>query len=474
MFRKALLTILLLSIGWITAAQANRVPESVQKVIRTHKIPGNAISILVQDVNSNTPLLRVNADVPYNPASVIKLVTTFVALDILGPSYTWLTKLYALGPIKNGVLHGDLVLKGSGNPYLTIEEFWKMLGRLHKRGIDTIHGDLVIDDSHFIIADIDPGAFDREPYQPYNVVPNAMLVNFKSVEFRFNPGDERENIRITMQPELPNLKVTNRVRIKKAPCKGSHLNIKMDIPDRITADHVVFSGEFPSACRSYSLYRSVLQPESYAFGAFQQLWGHWGGTITGGPRKGLSPTKARPLIISHSPPLAEIIRATNKWSNNVMSRLLLYTLATAKFNPPVTKEQGIEVIRDYLRENNLDDSLLTLDNGSGLSRTTRATADLINSLLRHAYRDPYMPEFIASMPINGIDGTMRRRLQTRPEQGRMHLKTGRLDDVATIAGYVLARSGTTYSVVVLLNHDDVHKRPGVEIQNAVLQWVHDK
>jgi len=474
MLKKTLLTILLLSVGWVITAKANQVPESVQKVVRTHKIPASAIGILVQDVNSTAPLISVNADLPYNPASVIKLVTTFVALDVLGPSYTWPTKIYALGPIENGVLHGDLFLKGSGNPYLTIEEFWKMLGGLHNRGIETIHGDLVIDDSHFIIPDIDPGAFDREPDQPYNVVPNAMLVNFKSVEFRLNSDDDGENVRIDMQPELPNLRITNRLRIKKAPCKGPHLNIKMDIPDRITADHVVFSGEFPSACRSYPLYRSVLQPESYAFGAFQQLWGHWGGKITGGSRKGLSPLKERPLIVSHSPPLAEIIRATNKWSNNVMSRLLLYTLATAKFNPPVTKEHGIEVLRDYLRENNLDDSLLILDNGSGLSRTTRTTANFMNSLLRHAYRDPYMPEFIASMSINGIDGTVRRRFQAQPERGRMHLKTGRLDDVATIAGYVLARSGTTYSVVVLLNHDDVHKRPGLEVQNAVLQWVHDQ
>ena len=155
-----------------------------------------------------------------------------------------------------------------------------------------------------------------------------------------------------------------------------------------------------------------------------------------------------------------------------MTRLLLYSLGTSKYDPPVTKEQGIEVLREYLQKNDLDDSELILDNGSGLSRTTRITATLMNGLLRHAYRDPYMPEFIASMSINGIDGTTRRRFRGRPERGHMHLKTGSLNNVSAIAGYVLTASGTTYSVVLMLNHNNVHQGSGKEIQNALLKWVY--
>ncbi len=472
MFNKTL-AIALLWAGLASAAAA-QVPESVRKVINAYKIPDGAISVLVQNINAEIPLLSINAEVPRNPASSIKLLTTFVALDVLGPNYTWPTKLYALGPIKDGVLDGDLILKGYGNPYLTTEEFWKMLGELHARGVENINGDLLIDDSHFAVPNQDPGAFDRQPDRLYNVVPNAALVNFKAVEFQFFPSGNGKNVDIRTQPELPNLKITNQLRTKKGKCRGFQFGINMDVPDRKTANHVVFSGAFPSACRSYSLHRSVLQPDSYAFGTFQRLWGHWGGSISGGYREGKVPPKTRPLLVYHSPPLAEIIRSVNKWSNNVMTRLLLYTLATAKFKPPVTKEQGVQVLREYLRENNLDDSDLVLDNGSGLSRTTRISADLMNGLLRHAYRDPYMPEFVASMSINGVDGTTRRRFRGRPERGRMHLKTGRLDDVAAIAGYVLAASGTTYSVVVLLNHNNVHKGSGIEIQNALLKWVHNQ
>ena len=248
----------------------------------------------------------------------------------------------------------------------------------------------------------------------------------------------------------------------------------MVVPDRVNADHVVFSGAFPSACRSYSLHRSVLQPASYAFGMFQILWEHWGGSISGGFREGRVPPKQRPIVVFQSPPLAEIIRAVNKWSNNVMTRLLLYSLATTKYDPPVTKQQGIEVLRGYLRQHDLDDADLVIDNGSGLSRATRITGELMNGLLRHAYRDPYMAEFIASMSINGVDGTTRKRFRGRAEEGRMHLKTGRLDNVAAIAGYVHAASGRTYSVVLLINHSNVHIGSGIEIQNVLLKWVHSQ
>jgi D-alanyl-D-alanine carboxypeptidase/D-alanyl-D-alanine-endopeptidase (penicillin-binding protein 4) len=471
-FKTALLTVVALCAVCVNTPTRAQVPPSVQKVINAYKIPDSSISLLVQDVGSVSPLVSLNTDVPRNPASSIKLLTTFVALDVLGPTYSWPTKLYALGPIKDGVLDGDLVLKGYGDPYLIVEEFWKLLGELRARGVQTINGDLVIDDSHFAIPDLDPGAFDQQPDRLYNVVPNAALVNFKAVEFQFFPVRDGSNVLIKTRPKLPNLKITNQLKIKNSKCQGYNVGIKMDIPDRVNADHVVFSGSFPSGCRSYSLNRSVLQPASYAFGTFQHLWGHWGGTISGSFREGLVPSKKRPLIVSQSRPLAEIIRAVNKWSNNVMTRLLLYSLGTSKYGPPVTKEQGIEVLREYLQKNDLDDSELILDNGSGLSRTTRITATLMNGLLRHAYRDPYMPEFIASMSINGIDGTTRRRFRGRPERGRMHLKTGSLNNVSAIAGYVLAASGTTYSVVLMLNHNNVHQGSGKEIQNALLKWVY--
>jgi len=451
-----------------------QLPSPITKILNVYKIPASAVSIVVQDVDSKVPLVSVNSDIARNPASTIKLLTTFVALATLGPTYTWRTELYALGPINDGVLDGDLLLKGYGDPSLVVEEFWKMLGYLNAHGVSSITGDLVIDDTHFSISAIDPGAFDQQPYRLHNVIPNAAMANFKAIEFQFARSGNGKKVRITTHPELPNLKIVNKLTIRKGKCRGYQYGINMHIADSASNNNVVFSGAFPSGCQRHSMHRSVLNHDSYTFGTFVRLWKHWGGSMSGTFRKGIAPERVKPIVVKQSRPLAEIIRSVNKWSNNVMSRLLLYSLATTKYDAPTTKEQGIEVLREYLRENNIDDSKLVVDNGAGLSRDTRITAKLLNDLLRHAHRNPYMAEYVASLSIVGMDGTTKKRFRRQPQAGRMHLKTGRLDGVSAIAGFVQARDDKTYTTSLLVNHKIAHRGPGNEIQNALLKWVHDR
>jgi serine-type D-Ala-D-Ala carboxypeptidase/endopeptidase (penicillin-binding protein 4) len=451
----------------------DRAPASVQKLIDAYKIPTGAISLIAQAIGSDRPLVRLNENQARNPASTIKLVTTFTALEVLGPTYTWPTELYALGPIKQGVLQGDLVLKGYGDPNLVTEEFWILLGELYARGVKAITGDLIVDDSFFHIPAGDPGAFDGRPDRLYNVLPNAAMVNFKAVEFQFYPARDGKHVDIRVRPEMPNLRVTNNLSISKGKCGGYERGIDMQIPDRRTNDHVVFSGAFPASCRSHAMQRSVLNHETYAYGTFKRLWKHWGGSIEGTVRRGVAP-KQRSLVTKQSRPLAEIIRGVNKWSNNVMTRLLLYTLATSKFKPPYTKEQGIEVVRDYMRENHIDASSLIIDNGAGLSRDARVSVKFMNQLLQHAYRSPYMPEFISSLSLLGLDGTTRRRFTRRSETGQMHLKTGSIDGVSAVTGFVKARSGKTYTVALIVNYKTAHQGPGIAIQNAFLEWVYNQ
>lgn len=157
-----------------------------------------------------------------------------------------------------------------------------------------------------------------------------------------------------------------------------------------------------------------------------------------------------------------------------MARHLVFALAGSKYPPPLTRERGVEVMFDYLQSNGIQTNDLVIDNGSGLSRTSRVSAKFMTDVLRHAHSHPLMPEFISSLSLNGIDGTTRRRFRGRPQMGRMHLKTGRLDGVAAIAGYVLASSGKLYSVVMLGNYSNIHQGAGIAIQNALLKWVHDQ
>ncbi len=172
-------------------------------------------------------------------------------------------------------------------------------------------------------------------------------------------------------------------------------------------------------------------------------------------------------------PLADVITRINKYSNNVMARQLLYTLSAEVLGAPGTEAGGRKVVGDWLQQNGLGFSELAFDNGAGLSREARMTAADFGAMLRFAWQQPYMPEYVASMSLSGLDGTLTNRLDNRPLEGTAHLKTGSLDHVAAIAGYMQSRSGRRFAVVVLQNHTDIHRGPGEEIQEALLRWLHE-
>lgn len=436
------------------------------------KIPDAALSVLVQAIDSPTPLLSVNAEMPRNPASTIKLLTTFVALDLLGPTYSWPTEIYTLGSIKDGVLTGDLVLRGQGDPFLVVENMWKMLGELRARGLREITGDLIIDDTYFAPVAANSGEFDGEAYRLYNVLPNALLVNFKAITFAFAPSADARSVNIRVDPALPNLIIENHLRLVPGHCHGVLSTFQMSVPDPVAADRVVFSGDYQASCGEQSLPRTLLQPASYTFGLFKLLWAQWGGALNGGLKRGPAPLDAPPFYRWDSPPLAEVVRPLNKWSNNVMADAFLYAIGGSAFKPPLTAAQGVAVVQRYLVERKIPTAGLVLENGSGLSRNTRISAHTLSEVLRYAYGSRYMPEYLASLSIVGVDGTTRKRFPRAPETGWMHLKTGHINGVAAIAGYVRAKSGRMYSVAFLANHPRMNFWSGNVLSDALLRWVY--
>ena len=464
---RACLALLLLLCPFITAADTP-LPAPFSKLAARYKIPESAISIVVQAVDEPEPRLTLNASLPRNPASTIKLVTTWTALDLLGPTHTWNTRVYALGPVKDGVLEGDLLIKGYGDPYLVLEDFWKLLGEIRRQGIRDIRGRLLIDDSHFATDEADPAAFDGDGLRLYNTLPNALMVNFQSFDFELDPDPASGKVGIRSVPALPNLRITNRVRPVTGACKGNAPNIIMETD---WPEHIIFSGTLPFTCRHYQLPRSAMTAQTYTYGVFKSLWSQWGGTLNGTVGRATVPDGERPVVTWPSRPLAEVLRPLNKWSNNLMSRMLLYSLAETRFDPPLTRQQGTDALLQHLSRRGLDTSVLVVDNGAGLSRDTRVSARFMVDLLRLAWRSPTMPEFIASLAISGQDGTMRKRLRNRHKAGRMHLKTGSLDEVSAVAGYVHTDDGRIFAVSLLINHANARWGAGVDLQDALLSWV---
>ena len=469
----------MVAVAWLGSAPAGaadsaELPPTVARTLAGHKLSAANYSLLVQRLGDGEVLVAHAAEATRNPASTMKLVTTYAALSLLSPAYRWKTEVYLQGDMEGTTLKGDLVLRGTGDPWLTTENFWKLLRELRTRGVEHIDGDLVVDNFFFDVPPEDPSDFDGQPFRSYNVAPDALLVNFKAVRFTFRADPLADIVRVIPDPMLSNLQIENRVKLGSGRCGGYQRGIAFNVPGGVGSDEVVLDGKFPAACGEYALTRSVMRPEEFAFGVFESLWRELGGSIDGKVRVAAAPLDQDPLFVYRSPYLGEIVRSINKYSNNVMTRHLLLTLGAEFKGEPGTAAKGIEVIKEWLAAQGMEFPELVLVNGAGLSRDARISAASLGVLLNDAFASPYMPEFIASLPLAAVDGTLRRRYRDEPLAGRLHMKTGRLDNVAGIAGYAMSRSGQRYVVVSLHNDTDVHRGYGVNVQDAVLRWVFEQ
>ena len=472
-----------------TSVTNQKLPTSVNKLLKKHKIPKQNISVYIRDLNATEPMLEFNADKLRTPASTMKLLTTYAALKELGPNYSWRTEVWLRGELKEGVLEGDLVLKGYGDPFLVYENFWKLIKTLRDKGLQQINGDIIIDESYFDLPAHNPAAFDGKAFRVYNAAASALMFNFQATRFLFKPnlnknteakkGESKSakksknksrisgTVDITPLPKIDNFNLKNEVKLTSGKCRRSHYRPKFS---RDSNGTLVIKGKYAAACKQNFILRSVTKPYIHVFHAFRDFWLDLRGTLKGSVKLGKVSTTDEIFHVYSSPTLGEQIRLINKWSNNVMTKQLLLTLGAKKHSAPATWNKGTSAVIDVLNENSINTDGISLENGSGLSRTAKITARQMGSLLETAFRDPLMPEFMASMSLPGVDGTLVNRFRKDDLRGRSHLKTGTLDFVTSIAGYMLNRQGKRLVVVIQHNGKKTGAGRGAKIQDALLRW----
>lgn len=442
---------------------AAALPPPLAAALRDARLPAEHAAFYVQRVDAERPLLAHNAGRAMNPASTMKLVTTYAALDILGPAHTWKTQALAEQPPREGRLAGNLYLKGSGDPTLTLERFWLLLRQLRARGITTIGGDLVLDRSDFRLPPHDPAAFDNEPLRPYNAGPDALLTNFKSVRLTLIPDAGTRSIAAIVDTPLDDVRVDARLQYADGACGDWREKLSV----AVTGTTLALTGSLAGSCGEKALHVSPWPANLQVEQLFRALWKELGGSFAGRVRDGEVPAAAMPLLVHESPPLAEAVRDVNKWSNNVMARQLFLSLAPTR---PATPEAARSRIGEWLQRNGVGGVII--DNGAGLSRDERISAEGMGRLLLAAWKSPVMPELMSSLPIAGVDGTLKKRLGESAAAGRAHLKTGYIEGVRAIAGYVQDRSGQRWVVVGILN--DREMKNGSRPLDALVRWVAER
>ncbi|MEY4295014.1 MAG: hypothetical protein RLY82_702 [Pseudomonadota bacterium] len=455
------------------SVHSQNLPPEIDAALSRTRIPRDAVSLYVIDANPSvtTPILTHRALVAMNPASVMKLVTTVAALDLLGPAYTWQTQVLTDGSIKDGVLNGDLIIKGGGDPKLVAERLWLLLHRVRGLGISTINGNIVLDSSAFSVPAINPAAFDGEPTRPYNASPDALLVNYKSVVMTFTPLSGQNVAVIHYEPQLAGVDMPKTVPLVNADCSDYRGSLRSDFsePKRFR-----FLGNYPRSCGERVWPIAYADPTAFADLAVRALWEGMGGKLGGIGRAGQTPAQAKPVLVFASPSLGEIIRDMNKFSNNVMAQQLFLTLSLSD-KKPATFEASRAVLADWWKSKygaiaNLE--MPVVENGSGLSRIERATSFSLAKMLQDAYAAPTMPELMASLPQSGVDGTLRRS----KTQGVAHLKTGSLNNVASRAGFVhsqrVGAESKRYVLVAIINTSNTEVMGNSRaLFDALVEWT---
>ena len=465
----------------LAASNQGSLPARVSSALATAKIPADAFSVAVIPLEGQGLAQYINADQPVNPASTMKLVTTYAALELLGPNYQWQTDLYGTGDIIDGELQGDLILRSSADPKLTMERVWMMLRDLRAAGVREIRGDLVLQPGDLRMPlDIPPFRDDgNDQTRPFLVEPDPLLTNLKLLSLR--TYGESGGVRTHLEPALPEITIDNQLALLPTVHSCPWPNVTYSVKDDGQRATITLTGSLHLGCNA-ERYLSALDAPVYTASLIRTLWHEMGGRIHGGNRIGPGPADARLLARSVSPDLVDVVRDINKYSNNAMARQLFLTIGREQRSAVDADDHkaATRIINQWLADKGIQADGLVLENGSGLSRMERMSARDMSQLLADAWRSPYSAEFVASLPLAAMDGTMRRRLRDTPVAGQAHIKTGSLRNVRAIAGITRDNNGQSWAVTAIVNHTaaggsrealdllltDVHRRGPTDVADS--------
>jgi D-alanyl-D-alanine carboxypeptidase/D-alanyl-D-alanine-endopeptidase (penicillin-binding protein 4) len=449
-------------------------PRHVLQTLQKAQVPPSDLSVLIVPLpggavssNAQPRHLSHQAQASVNPASVMKLFTTYAGLSLLGPDHVWSNRVYTDGPVRDGVLQGNLVVRGSGDPKLVVERLQELMAQVRSAGVREVRGDIVLDRSVFDVRERSE-PFDDEPLRPYNVGPDGLLLNFKAVVYKFTPDAASGQAQVRFEPPLAGFSAPTQLPLSQAPCSDWRRQLQADFGQ---AQQVRFAGRYPASCGEREWPVAYPEPEAYAPRVMQALWQQAGGQLTGQVRYGSRPASAKLLLEAPSLPLSEIIQDINKFSNNVMAQQVFLTLSS-ELGAPGRLEASRLRLSQWWRKDFAGQEEPVLDNGSGLSRSERSTAQALTALLQAAHASPHARHFVDSLAIAGVDGTAARLKERSPQSpviGNAWLKTGSLRDVASVAGYVQGQSGQRYTLVAVLHHPNAHQARAVLDQ--LLEWT---
>lgn len=414
------------------------------------------IALQIVDVQTGDEVYAWDADRALVPASTMKVVTAATALRTLGPSWRFHTALERDGEInEEGVLEGNLYVRGTGDPTLVVEKLWKLVSDLEIEGVVEINGDIVLDDSYFSDGPLVPGwrkKVDIANGPAYFAPLGALSVNFNALSIVIAPGPSvGEPARLQLETRSDLVEFDNQLTTVAEGRRG-FVTIEREADFKTGQTKFTVEGEVPADADIERHYRAVAEPRSWFRSVLVGVLAEKGIKFNGRVRAGTTPPDAEEVVRLWSPPLHEILNHMNKYSSNFMAEHVLKAVGAETGGAPGTTEKGLDAVRTYLDGLGIPADEYTLVNGSGLSRGAKLRPAHLNAVLLDMVHDPRVgPEFLSTLSVSGRDGTLRRRFDEDEEAERVRGKTGSLNGVYCLAAYVRARNGDVYAVSMLVN-----------------------
>jgi D-alanyl-D-alanine carboxypeptidase/D-alanyl-D-alanine-endopeptidase (penicillin-binding protein 4) len=447
---------------WIYA-----LPAGISQIVNKSGIPKKDISIYIKEAgNSNRVVASLNADTARTPASVIKVLTTYAAVLKLGFDYRWPTKFYTTGKIGNGVLNGDLLVKGFGDPTLSDKDIDSIAAQIKAKGIRKITGNIVIDRTYFKVGTKDNSGFDQHTYSPYNAMPDAMMFNERISTICVTPKHNS----VTKKIPDGSYNVVNNLKLVNKPCRGRYSWPSFKVDKSQNTPTVLLRGPISKKCGTRKLCQVITKPYKSFYYALKDALKQNGIEVNGAFRLNRVPPNAKELFTHYSKSLEKIISKTAKKSNNLYARQILLLLGAKMYGAPSTLQKGRQAVEYILKSRGaLKGGKLYIDNGCGLSRKSKLSAKLLAQMYDHAYTK-YGQRWMNTLSIAGVDGTIRKRFRGTVVRKRAWMKTGTLKRVKNIGGYVKSRKGRLYTVVILVNTKQGNWRAS-QLQNNIIKWL---
>jgi len=443
-------------------------------LLRASGLPMASFGAYVRPVDAPAPLVAVNPEASYAMASTTKVVTSLAALDLLGVNFRWRTFAFLRGTLMDGTLLGDLLIVGGGDARLTCAELREWFAQLRAKGLQRIAGNIVLDRYAF---DLTEGDFANTPPpstgRAYHVRPDAFAIDEGLLHVGVDPG--RGKAAVVLEPPLAGVRVVSKVAMRGGCAASARL------VEDASGSHVDVVGSWSNACGHRELQLVPEAPALFTTRALAGLWAEAGGSLSGTvierPRQagasllpdGPDGKPQLPWSVHLSQPLPVVLHDMNKSSNNVTARHLMLALARGFPLRAATLPEAQARMHEWLLRQGLAAGDVQVENGSGLSRGERAKPRALAQLLANAWHAPRLREFLLSLPVAGMDGTLQHRMQGTAAEGHAFLKTGTLLDTRALAGYVQAASGRMYAVALMVNHPDAAR--ATPALDRVIEWI---